>query len=163
MNKSNVQPLPKVRVATMYDLEDLLRLGHELHAENGIMPLDEALIKQGAIDAIEGKASVIAVIGKPGEIEAAIHLAFNQFWYTADMHLAELWAYVRPAYRRRSLRGYHAHALIDFAKSMALQFNVPLFIGVVSNERTAAKVRMYERKLGKPTGAYFLFNGKTGA
>lgn len=159
MNKSNVQPLPKVRVATMYDLEDLLRLGHELHAENGLMPLDEKLIKQGAIDAIEGKHSVIAVIGQPAKIEAAIHLAFNQFWYTSDVHLAELWAYVRPAYRKSR----HAQSLLEFAKNMALKFNVPLFIGIVSNERTEQKVRMYRRKLGKPAGAYFLFNGKTGA
>lgn len=159
MNKSNVQPLPKVRVATLYDLEDLLRMGHELHAENGIMPLDEDLIKQGALDAIEGRASVIAVIGKPGKIEAAIHLAFQNFWYTADVHLAELWAYVRPAHRKSR----HAHALIEFAKSMAIRFKVPLFIGVVSNEKTEQKVKMYQRKLGKPAGAYFLFNGKTGA
>lgn len=159
MNKSNVQPLPKVRVATLYDLEDLLRMGHELHAENGIMPLDENLIKKGAMDAINGKASVIAVIGKPGRIEGAIHLAFQQFWYTADIHLSELWAYVRPQYRKSR----HAHALIEFAKHMAIQFKVPLFIGVVSNERTEQKVRMYRRKLGAPAGAYFLFNGKTGA
>jgi GNAT superfamily N-acetyltransferase len=159
MNKSNVQPLPKVRVATFHDLEDLLLLGHELHEENGMMPLDENLIKQGAIDAINGKASVIAVIGKPGKIEAAIHLAFNQFWYTSDVHLAELWAYVRPAYRKSR----HAHALIEFAKNMAIMFKVPLFIGIVSNERTEQKIRMYRRKLGNPAGAYFLFNGKTGA
>lgn len=156
MSKSNVQPLPRVRVATMFDLEDLLQLGHELHEENGLMPLDEKLIAQGAVDAIQGKGSVIAVIGEPGKIEAAIHLAFQQFWYTSNLHLAELWAYVRPAHRKSR----HAVALLEFAKGMAKKFDVPLFIGVVSNTKTEAKVRMYRRRLGDPKGAYFLYNSK---
>jgi len=158
MKKSNVQPLPSVRVATATDLEDLLRLGRELHAENGIMPLDEDLMLEGAMDAIAGKGSVIAVIGPPGQVEAAIHLAFNRFWYTRNDHLAELWAYVRPAHRKSR----NALALIEFAKNMATKLGLPLLIGVVSNERTAAKVKMYRRRLGEPSGVYFLYNGKTG-
>lgn len=158
MKKSNVQPLPKIRVATMADLEDLLRLGHELHAENGLMPLDEELIRKGALDAIEGKESVVAVIGKPGRLEAAIHLSFNQFWYTSQVHLTELWAYVRPEFRKSR----NAQALVEFAKNMAVRFNVPLLIGVLSNSQTEQKIRLYRRKLGAPAGAYFLYNGKTG-
>ena len=33
-------------------------------------------------------------------------------------------------------------------------------IGVVSNERTAAKMLLYERQLGKPVGGYFIWNAK---
>jgi hypothetical protein len=40
---------------------------------------------------------------------------------------------------------------------------MPLLIGVLSNHRTEAKVRLYERQFGKPTGAFFLYNGSTGS
>ena len=30
------------------------------------------------------------------------------------------------------------------------------------NSRTEAKVRMYERQFGKPSGAFFLYGAKTG-
>jgi hypothetical protein len=158
MTISNVQPLPKVRIATPLDIDDLLRLGDELHAENAIMPKDDTVIRQCVVDAILGRASVIAVIGEIGEIQGAIHLAFNRFWYTSDVHLAELWAFVRPQYRKSR----NAVALIEFAKSMAVEFKTPLFIGVVSNTDTEKKIRMYRRRLGEPAGAYFLYNGRTG-
>ena len=35
-------------------------------------------------------------------------------------------------------------------------------IGVLSNHRTEAKVRLYERQFGKPSGAFFLYNARTG-
>lgn len=156
MNVMNIRP--SVRLATMDDLDDLLVLGHELHIENGLLNLDEALIRQGAVDAINGNNSVVGVIGATGNIEAAIHLAFRRFWYTADWHLEELWAYVRPQYRKST----RAKSLVQYAKHCADTLKVPLLIGILSNERTEAKVALYRRQLGEPTGAYFLYNAKTG-
>jgi hypothetical protein len=39
---------------------------------------------------------------------------------------------------------------------------IPLAIGVMSNTRTEAKIRLYERVFGAPAGVYFLYNAKTG-
>ena len=143
----------------MEDLEDLLALGRELHKENGLLNLDESMIRQGAIDAINGNNSAVAVIGPVGNIEGAIHLAFRKFWYTADWHLEELWSFVRPSYRRSR----NAKALIQYAMRCSETLNVPLLIGILSNIRTEAKVELYKRQLGKPAGAYFLYNAKTGS
>jgi hypothetical protein len=153
-----VKSKPVVRLATMDDLMDLLAMGRELHKENGMLNLDDDLIWQGAIDAIKGNNSVVGVIGPVGNIEAAIHLAFRKFWYTSDWHLEELWAYVRPQFRNST----NAKSLVQYAKHCADVLNVPLLIGILSNEKTEAKVALYRRQLGNPTGAYFLYNAKTG-
>ena len=39
---------------------------------------------------------------------------------------------------------------------------IPLLIGVLSNKRTEGKIRLYERQLGKPSGAFFLYGARTG-
>ena len=155
MNVLNIKP--SVRLATMEDLEDLLSLGRELHEENGLLNLDEDIIRQGALDAIAGRNSTVGVIGPVGRIEAAIHLAFRKFWYTSDWHLEELWAYVRPEYRKST----RAKSLVQYAKHCSDTLQVPLLIGILSNHRTEAKVALYRRQLGDPTGAYFLYNAKT--
>lgn len=158
MNQSNVQPLPHVRPAVMGDFNDLIALGHEVFHENGLMNLDEDLIRNGALAAIQGVDSVIGCIGPVGAVHAAIHLSMRHFWYTSSPHLEELWAYVRPDYRKSR----NAQALVEFAKELAIELNRPLLIGVLSSHRTEAKVKMYRRRLGAPKGAYFLYNAETG-
>ena len=160
MNKSNVQPLPRVRPSVMGDFNDLLVLGREALSENriqGITP-DEDLMYQIAVEAIEGNSAVVGCIGPVGNVEGAIHLAIRQFCYTKNVHLEELWAYVRPQYRKSR----NGQALVEFAKDLAKELKLPLLIGILSTERTESKVRMYRRKLGVPSGAYFLYNTDTG-
>lgn len=151
--------LPKVRLAIAEDLPEILALGKELHAENGLMEMNETTIANAARAAVIGNDGIAGVIGKPGHIEGIIYLQLRQFWYSDKMHLEEMFLYIVPEYRRSN----HAKAFIEFAKSAALKLGVPLLIGVLSSHRTEAKVRLYERRLGKPAGCYFLFNGKTGA
>jgi len=155
---SVLKQLPKLRLALPEDLEEVLRMGRQLHAENGLMPLDESLMRQEAEEAVLRKrGGVIAVIGK-NPIEAMIFLSLRRYWYSKNMHLEELLAYVLPQFRKSN----NAKALIEFAKSAALKLGLTLIIGVVSNSRTAQKVRLYQRRLGEPSGAYFIFNGRTG-
>ena len=150
--------LPKVRLAVKEDLNEILSLGKELHSENGLMSLSEEAITKAAIDAINGTSGIIGVIGAPGHIEGLILLQFRQFWYSDTMHLEEMNTYVKPEYRRSN----NAKALIEFAKEAAIRLGIPLLIGILSNDRTEAKVRLYERRLGKKSGCFFLFNGRTG-
>jgi hypothetical protein len=44
----------------------------------------------------------------------------------------------------------------------AEKLSVPLAIGVLSNSRTEAKIRLYERVFDSPAGVYFLYGAKTG-
>ncbi|MDE2101789.1 MAG: hypothetical protein KGL39_31370, partial [Patescibacteria group bacterium] len=64
--------------------------------------------------------------------------------------------YVRPEFRRTS----NARDLIEFGKHCAKELGIPLVIGVVSNERTRAKMELYRRRLGDPVGGYFMYPPK---
>lgn len=150
--------LPRVRLAGEDDIEQILDMGRKLHHENGLMTLDDSLIRQVAEDAILHDAGVFGVIGDPGHLEAMILLELRKYWYSSDVHLEELLNYVRPQYRRSK----NAIALIEFAKTQASRLGIPLLIGILSNKSTEQKVRLYQRRLGKPSGAYWIYGGKTG-
>jgi hypothetical protein len=150
---------PHVRLATPADVPQLIELGRMLHAENALMPLSENRISEAVWRAVKQDHAVLGVIGKTGAIEGGIYLTIGRFWYTDDLHLEELFSYVRPECRRSE----NAKALIEFAKSSAVRLKVPLLIGIISNDRTEAKARLYERQLGKRAGAWFLYNAKTGS
>lgn len=156
--ESTQKSYPVVRVAVLADLPQLLQMGRDLHRENGLLSLSEEKIKEVALRGIEGKGGVIGVIGPIGAVEAMIHLVVGEYWYSTDGHIEELYNYVKPEYRRT----LNAKALINYAKKCADRMNIPLLIGVISNKRTEAKIRLYKRMLGEPTGAYFLYNVHTG-
>ncbi len=48
--------------------------------------------------------------------------------------------------------------VLAWPKWTAKRLDMKLMIGVLSNERTAAKVRLYERVFGKPAGAFWLYS-----
>lgn len=149
----------KVRIATPGDEENLMALCRDLHAENALLAMNEERVKETLRLALERKRGVIGVIGLPGSrLEGAIVLIFGQLWYSDQWCIEELFSYVPPAFRRSD----NAKALIDYSTNVADEMKMPLLIGILSNARTEAKVRLYQRKLGKPVGAYFLYGGKTG-
>jgi hypothetical protein len=150
--------LPHVRLATEADIPQLLEMGRQLHVENGLMNVSEHLIEIAVRKAARGEGMVCGVIGDVGHVEAMIGLLVARYWYSLDSHLEEILSFVKYEYRKSD----NAKALIEFAKDCALKLNVPLLIGIVSNHRTEQKVRLYQRRLGKPAGAYFLFNSRTG-
>ena len=151
--------LPRVRMASVDDLDEIMQMGRELHAENGLMSWDEDKVKTAAVNALRGVEGVVGVIGSD-PIQAMIYLCLRQYWYAqdGDAHLEEFLAFVRPEFRKSN----NAKALIEFAKSSAKRLGVPLLIGIVSNEKTAQKIRLYRRRLGEPSGAYFIYGSKTG-
>jgi hypothetical protein len=75
--------------------------------------------------------------------------------------LEEKAIFIHPDYR--NAKGGRARRLCEFSKQVANTLELPLIIGVLSNHITEAKVRLYERQFGKPTGAFFLYNARTGS
>jgi hypothetical protein len=152
------KPYPTVRKAVKEDIPQIFKLGKLLFEENAITSWSENRIIAAVNRAINGDGAVIGVIGDIGRLEGMIYLLRAKFWYTDDCHLEEVYNYVHPDYRKSD----NAKALIDFAKTCSEGINVPLMIGIVSNHKTEQKIRLYERRLGKRSGAYWLFNAKTG-
>lgn len=129
---------------------DLLRA---LHTENAVFPIDEDSVRAYLHRAFHNDSAMIAVIGTPDHIEAALYLAIGQMWYTKQKHLEEFFNYVRPEHRKSK----HAQAMLAWVKSVSND-TLPLLIGIISSKRTEAKIRLYERKFGTPDGAFFLVN-----
>lgn len=150
--------LPKIRAATLADLPQLLEMGRALHEENGLMEVSESRIQDAALNGIRKDDIIFGVIGPVGAVEAMIYLVVGKFWYTDDLHIEELFTYVKPEFRASK----NAKALVQFARDTADRLGVPLLIGILSNARTKPKIKLYERMLGAPAGAYFLYGGHTG-
>jgi GNAT superfamily N-acetyltransferase len=149
-----------VSIATADDEEGIMELCRLLHAENGIATMDDALVRKMLQIAFNRDGGTIGVIRGPKRLEAAIYLLLTNFWYSKEPHIEEMFAFVHPEHRRTK----HADLLIEFAKNNAEQvsqvagFKIPLVIGILTNSRTAEKVRLYKRRLGYPAGAMFVHN-----
>jgi hypothetical protein len=77
-------------------------------------------------------------------------------WYSNQDVLEERVIFIPPEFR--NAKGGRATRLCEFSKKAAEDLGIPLLIGVMSSVRTEAKVKMYERQFGKPSGAVFLYN-----
>lgn len=157
---------PVVRVASPDDEEDVMVVARSVHEENaprgvgGVeMDFDEHAVREKvrrSFGPCNSESGVyIGIIGERGYPEGAALLEVGRFWYAKDgFFLSELFLHVLEPYRRSN----NAKALIEFSKFASRRLNLPLYIGVLTSNRAAPKVRLYERALGKPQGAYFAYN-----
>ncbi len=155
-------PTPSVvRVAKPADLQEIWRLFLQSHQENGqflLAPekvdwiIERALHPERIPSWDTSSRIVIAVIGPPGALEALVLTSIDTFWYTNERHLGEYLVYVDPEKRKSN----HARALVEWMKHQSDITGLPLLTGIISNERTEAKVRLY-RRLVPHIGAFFLY------
>lgn len=151
----------KVRVATPDDVEGCLRLFIMANEENGIAHLDRDKLFHIVWPSLHQDGGLIGVIGEPGaHPEGVVLLRIESLWYSDSPVISEKLVYVHPDFR--SAKGGRAAKLCEFSKRVSDELQMPLVVGIVSNERTKGKIKMYERLLGPQAGAYFLYNGKTG-
>lgn len=157
----------KVRLGTPEDEEPMIELAVKAWAENGILDVNPEKMRGMIRPALHLWQGLVGIIGEPQkQIEAAILLRTSQMWYSDSWMLEEKAVFVAPEFRKRNNRSSHsvghARCLTDFAKQVADSLSIPLIIGVLSNQRTKSKIRLYERQFGEPAGAFFLYGAKTG-
>jgi hypothetical protein len=145
-----------VRKAVVTDKPQIMQMCEENHRDNGQFSLDLGKVEAMIDKAFNGGGAIIGVVGKD-QIEGMLVLLISQFWYTSDWCLEEIQNYVRPQFRKST----HAKDMINFGVRCSDELGIPLVIGVVSNERTRAKLELYRRQLGEPCGGYFLHKPKT--
>lgn len=121
-------------------LFDLLML---MHAENGMAPVNKDKTREVLQRGLMRHRAIIGAIGSPEKVEGAVGLYVGQWWYSDEHHIEDLFNFVHPNHRRSD----HAKSLLAFATRVSDQLGSPLLMGVLSTERTAAKVRLYERRL----------------
>jgi hypothetical protein len=140
-----------VRKAKPDDREEILEVCVKNHSENGQFSLSPRKVEAMIDRAFNNEGAIIGKVGKD-RIEGMIIMVIGQHWYTDDWSLEEVMNYVLPEYRRST----HAKDMISFAKRCSDEIGIPLLIGIVSNERTKAKIELYRRQLGEPVGGYFM-------
>lgn len=140
-----------VSFAVPDDAPEVYRLMIALHNENAIFTLNEGKAAIMCANLFTPGHGVVGVIRGEQHIEGAIAMERAQQDYSDDFYLLERFCYVRPDYRRSN----HAKRLILFAKACAADLGIPLFIGIVSTQHVAAKMRLYRRLL-TPIGGSFI-------
>lgn len=152
-------PQKRVRLARMPDIPHLMRHCRRLNEENGIVQMKDELVQAEITNAIARRLAVLAVVGDDDRIEGSICLRCNHYWYNDEFWwLEDRWCFVEPEFRASS----NAKELLEFAQWWADQLSIPLMMGVVSNERTKSKIRLYERMFGPQVGALWLVGARTG-
>lgn len=142
-----------VRLATPEDEPALVAMCQLLHTENGLYPLSMEKVHRVLGRAFNREGAIIGVIGDVGAPIASIYLELSESIYSDTWQLLEQWSYVHPDHRRSDC----AKKLLEYAKHCSDELKMPLSIGILSNHRTEAKIRLYERHLEK-AGAYFIYN-----
>lgn len=167
-------PFPRVRPAQVEEIEPLMFMCRKLHDENGIGPrMDEGMVRDEVykifdsmkVDRDENddagkdrRLGIIGVIGDEGRIEGSVCLIATRLWYANYWWLEDRWCFVLPEYRKSD----NSKQLIQFAKWLASDMGLPLMMSLISNKRTEAKIRLFERELGPKAGAFFLCGTETG-
>lgn len=152
---------PDVRIATPADRDGVLALARMLHSENGMFPLDEGsmidVVDRSIAPSRHGvRDGIMGVIGEEGRpLRSCICIVVHNLWYTKQVCADELFNFVHPNYRRSD----YGKQMVEFAKASADAWDLPLVIGVLSTNRTKAKVEMYRRMLPE-AGAYFVYKPK---
>lgn len=149
-----------VRTAEPKDEEGIMELARLLNTENGVFKMNEEKVRAMVHPSLYLHGGIMGVIGPSSRIEGMVLLRISEYWYSDAPFLEELFVYVHPDFR--AAKGGRARKLVEFAKKASEKLEMPLMIGILSNSRTNAKTRLYERQFGTPAGAFFLYGVKTG-
>jgi hypothetical protein len=163
-NRSDRKPIVEtpavVRTGQPEDLDEVMRLGKMIYEEIGVFKFNDEKVKSQIVPALNKQNAIAGVVGERGKLEGMIILRISENWYADGQILEELCVFVDPEYR--NAKDSRVQALLKFALKCADELKMPLMIGILSNDRTNAKVSLYERYFGPPAGAFFMYGMKTG-
>lgn len=143
-----------IRIATPGDFQEVFRICCLLHAENGMHAFSELKVRHFIWRGLNRDNAIVGVIGPSADIKAIIYLCVDPVYYSDDVQLVEMWNFVRADCRKSDF----AKRMIQFAKRCADEIGCDLTIGIISNDRLAAKERLYSRLLPKG-GSFFIHHG----
>ena len=150
-----------IRAGVPDDLDEMMQIAMMATDENAFLDPNPGKLAAEMWPALHQDHGIVGIIGpKNGMIQGAVLLRIGNMWYSDEPVVEEKAIFIHPEYR--SAKGGRAKQLCEFSKKVADSLGIPLIIGVLSNSRTEAKVRMYKRQFGEPSGAFFLYGAKTG-
>lgn len=140
-----------MRVAEPSDFEAVCALLWLMHAEVGVLKVDESKAQETVRTIIDSRQCLVCE--HDGQIVASLGLIFGEpFWYSSDKGLIDKWFFIHPDHRGLN----SAQDLILTAKRMARIANVPLWVGVSSAKKTVRKMLFLEKYM-VPFGGVFYY------
>jgi hypothetical protein len=139
-----------VRLAVPEDRQRILDLTSQLHEENGLFGIAPKKVDKMLDRYFHKDGAIIGAIGEPGDPVGIIYLGLDQLIYTEEWSLVEQFNFVAPEHRHSN----YAAQLLCYAKGVSDKLKVPLIVGILSNKRTEAKMRLYDRQLERVGGVY---------
>lgn len=144
---------PDVRLAEPEDFPSLMELTKQACAEESPYIFCEEKVYWMLRRHYDKQGGLLAVIGEKGEpLKGYLFMIVDGLWFSLDSQLLELSLYVHPDHRKST----YAKQLMAFSKQASAGLQLNLSIGVYSNSRTEAKVRLYQRQF-KSAGAFFKY------
>lgn len=151
-----------IRLATTDDMTEVMKLAVMAAQDNGFLDFSQELLAREIWPALCGDHGLFPVIGpRGGAIEGFVLLRIGTMFYSSRQCLEEKCLWVHPDHR--AAKGGRARKLLEFTKKTADALGIPLIIGIMSTQRAAGKVKLYERMFGQPTGAFFLYGAECGS
>ena len=146
---------PDVRLAVPADLPAILELMRVACREDSQHSMNEYKVLQMLMRYYNQEGALIAVIGDVGRPLAYCLSILDPVWYSDEWQLLELSLFVHPDHRKTT----YAKQLMQFMKTASEGLKLDLTIGVFSNSRTEAKIRLYQRQFPQ-VGAYFCYRAQ---
>jgi hypothetical protein len=151
----------KVRVGVPEDVHAVMAVALRVCEENGYVQANPRKLLDHVWAALNLEHGIMGVIGPVGgPLEGVILLRIGSPWYSDVQVLEEKSLWVHPDHREA--KGGRASRLAEFSRKTRESLDIPMTIGILSSERTEAKIRLYTRMFGPPAGAYWLVGVKTG-
>jgi len=154
------QPEPYVRIAGPADYQECWRLLLQAFNENAMMSLAPDKVSWFLARCLDPQSiplgdtetrGVIGVIGEPGALVGLAFLTIGELWYSHDKNIEEFLVFVDPEHRRSN----NIDLLHQWMKDQVEVTGIPLISGIISNNRTEAKCRLYRRRFQK-MGEFFI-------
>lgn len=148
-----------VRTGNASDIHPVMRQALAACEENSLTTVNPTKLLGEVWASLNLDNGIMGLVGVD-PIEAGILLRVEPLFYSDEKCLLERAIFVNPNYRKG---GGRAKLLCEWAKKAAADLGLPLVIGILTSQRVEAKIRLYTRQFGEPSGAYWIYGAKTGA
>lgn len=137
------------RLADQDDGPAIFDLLIAMHAENALASLSEPKVAGTVAYVIEHGIPIVAE--RDGLVIATAGLIVNDWWYSQEQFLRDLWFYVHADHRR----GKVADGLIRHARTAAELWGLPLVLSVLTREKAEAKCKLFARHMMQVGGIFY--------
>lgn len=140
----------EIRLATLDDAKELFTMLVQIQDEFPVKSINPGKAYNMVRTVIKEGVVFLAIID--GEIVGSLGLMAAPWWFSDEIFLRDFWTVVKKA--RRNTRAITL--LFEAAMAFSDETNVPLVLGLFSDQKRRLKSRLYRQRF-KPIGEFFTY------